>query len=158
VRKLIVNADDLGLTAGVNRAVVETHSGGVVSSATLMANGAAFEDAVNVARSAPSLSVGCQLWSVTGGRHQQLLDLISGSHLAQADWEDIMHAAVQARVPQLARSFVRILGVSAVHAALNISQQYSVNLPADWNSVFWEQTPTVAEETVKMWMQMSCSR
>jgi predicted glycoside hydrolase/deacetylase ChbG (UPF0249 family) len=66
VRKLIVNADDFGLTAGVNRAIVETHSTGVVSSATLMANGAAFEDAVAAARSAPNLSVGCHVVLVDG--------------------------------------------------------------------------------------------
>ncbi|HYW40007.1 MAG TPA: ChbG/HpnK family deacetylase [Terriglobales bacterium] len=66
MRKLIVNADDLGLTAGVNRAIVEAHIGGVVSSATLMANGAAFEDAVTAARSAPNLSVGCHVVLVDG--------------------------------------------------------------------------------------------
>jgi chitin disaccharide deacetylase len=66
VRKLIVNADDLGLTAGVNRAIIETHIGGVVSAATLMANGAAFDDAVTVARSAPNLSVGCHVVLVDG--------------------------------------------------------------------------------------------
>jgi chitin disaccharide deacetylase len=66
VRKLIVNADDLGLTAGVNRAIIETHIGGVVSAATLMANGAAFDDAVTAARSAPNLSVGCHVVLVDG--------------------------------------------------------------------------------------------
>jgi predicted glycoside hydrolase/deacetylase ChbG (UPF0249 family) len=66
VRKLIVNADDLGLTAGVNRAIVESHSGGIVSAATLMANGAAFADAVTAARSAPNLSVGCHVVLVDG--------------------------------------------------------------------------------------------
>ena len=66
MRKLIVNADDFGLTAGVNRAIVETHIGGVVSSATLMANGARFEDAVTAARSAPNLSVGCHVVLVDG--------------------------------------------------------------------------------------------
>ena len=66
MRKLIVNADDLGLTVGVNRAIVESHSGGIVSSATLMANGAAFADAVTAARSAPNLSVGCHVVLVDG--------------------------------------------------------------------------------------------
>jgi hopanoid biosynthesis associated protein HpnK len=66
VRKLIVNADDFGLTAGVNRAIVETHIGGVVSSTTLMANGSAFADAVTAARSAPNLSVGCHVVLVDG--------------------------------------------------------------------------------------------
>ncbi|MGO9824561.1 MAG: carbohydrate deacetylase [Terriglobales bacterium] len=66
MRKLIVNADDLGLTGGVNRAIIETHRSGVVSSATLMANGAEFEDAVRAARSAPDLSVGCHVVLVDG--------------------------------------------------------------------------------------------
>jgi chitin disaccharide deacetylase len=66
VRQLIVNADDFGLTTGVNRAIVETHVGGVVSSATLMANGPAFADAVAAARSAPNLSVGCHVVLVDG--------------------------------------------------------------------------------------------
>jgi chitin disaccharide deacetylase len=66
VRKLIVNADDFGLTRGVNRAIIETNTGGVVSSTTLMANGAAFEDAVTQARSSPNLSVGCHVVLVDG--------------------------------------------------------------------------------------------
>jgi chitin disaccharide deacetylase len=66
VRRLIVNADDFGLTAGVNRAILETHTAGVVSSTTLMANGPAFEDAVTAARSAPNLSVGCHVVLVDG--------------------------------------------------------------------------------------------
>jgi len=66
VRRLIVNADDFGLTAGVNRGILEAHAGGVVSSATLMANGAAFADAVTAARSTPNLSVGCHVVLVDG--------------------------------------------------------------------------------------------
>ncbi len=66
MRRLIVNADDFGLTAGVNRAIVEAHKGGVVSSTTLMANGAAFADAVTAARSTPNLSVGCHVTLVDG--------------------------------------------------------------------------------------------
>jgi len=66
VRNLIVNADDLGLTAAVNRAIVESHTAGVVSSATLMASGAAFEDAVIAARSSQNLSIGCHVVLVDG--------------------------------------------------------------------------------------------
>ena len=66
MRRLIVNADDFGLTAGVNRGILESHTGGVVSSATLMANGPAFDDAVKAARSAPSLSIGCHVVLVDG--------------------------------------------------------------------------------------------
>jgi len=66
VRQLIVNADDFGLTPGVNRAIVEAHREGVVSSATLMASGAAFNDAVEAARALPKLSVGCHVVLVDG--------------------------------------------------------------------------------------------
>ena len=66
VRQLIVNADDLGLTVGVNRAIREAHTGGIVTSATVMASGAAFEDAVELARSMPGLSVGCHVVLVDG--------------------------------------------------------------------------------------------
>jgi chitin disaccharide deacetylase len=87
VRKLIVNADDFGLTAGVNRAIVETHSGGVVSSTTLMANGAAFEDAVTAARSAPNLSVGCHVVLVDGTpvAPREAVDTLLGIRSADPD-------------------------------------------------------------------------
>jgi chitin disaccharide deacetylase len=66
VRQLIINADDLGLTAGVNRAIRETHVHGVVSSTTLLASGAAFADGIELARSARALSVGCHVMLVDG--------------------------------------------------------------------------------------------
>jgi hopanoid biosynthesis associated protein HpnK len=66
VRRLIINADDFGLTNGVNRAIWEAHEHGAVTSATLMANGPAFDDAVRLARSIPGLSVGCHVVLVDG--------------------------------------------------------------------------------------------
>lgn len=59
--RLIINADDFGQTAGINRAIGELHDAGALTSATLMANGPAFEDAVAVARARPGLGVGCHL-------------------------------------------------------------------------------------------------
>ena len=64
--QLIVNADDFGLTAGVNRAVVELHRAGVLTSATLMATGPAFDEAVALALAHSSLGVGCHLVFVDG--------------------------------------------------------------------------------------------
>jgi hopanoid biosynthesis associated protein HpnK len=61
LRRLIINADDFGLTSGINRAIVEGHQQGVVTSATLMANGPEFQDAVQLSRSVPKLSVGCHI-------------------------------------------------------------------------------------------------
>jgi hopanoid biosynthesis associated protein HpnK len=66
VRRLIVNADDFGFTAGVNRAIVESHTRGIVTSSTLMANGRAFEDAVRLAKTVPQLSIGCHVVLIDG--------------------------------------------------------------------------------------------
>jgi hopanoid biosynthesis associated protein HpnK len=66
VRRLIINADDFGLTSGVNRGILEAHQKGVVSSATLMASGRAFDEAVQFAKREPRLGVGCHVVLVDG--------------------------------------------------------------------------------------------
>ncbi len=66
VLRLIINADDLGLTPGVNRAILQAHQQGVVTSTTLMVNSAAFDDAVIQVRQEPKLSVGCHVMLVDG--------------------------------------------------------------------------------------------
>lgn len=64
--RLIVNADDFGMTPGVNRAVAELHSAGALTSTTLMACGPRFDEAVQIARDLPSLGVGCHVVLVDG--------------------------------------------------------------------------------------------
>ena len=66
MRRLIVNADDLGFTSGVNRAIVKAHTDGVVTSATLMANGSAFCQAGELAKQLPKLSIGCHVVLIDG--------------------------------------------------------------------------------------------
>ncbi|HEY1424181.1 MAG TPA: ChbG/HpnK family deacetylase [Candidatus Acidoferrum sp.] len=61
MKNLIVNADDLGWTPGVNRGIADAHSNGIVTSTSLLANGAAFEDGVRTARELPRLGVGVHL-------------------------------------------------------------------------------------------------
>jgi chitin disaccharide deacetylase len=66
VRRLIVNADDFGFTSGVNRAIIEAHTKGIVTSSTLMATGRAFEGAVSLAKGVPKLSIGCHVVLIDG--------------------------------------------------------------------------------------------
>jgi hopanoid biosynthesis associated protein HpnK len=66
VRRLIVNADDFGFTSGVNRAIVEAHTRGIVTSSTLMANGPAFDEAAELAKTVPQLSIGCHVVLIDG--------------------------------------------------------------------------------------------
>ena len=62
----MVNADDFGFTSGVNRAIVKAHTDGVVTSATLMANGSAFCEVKDLAKQFPKLSIGCHVVLIDG--------------------------------------------------------------------------------------------
>ena len=64
---LVTNADDFGFTSDVNSGIVEAYQNGILTAATLMANGDAFEDAVRLAAENPGLDIGCHLVLV-GGR------------------------------------------------------------------------------------------
>ena len=66
MRRLIVNADDFGLTHGVNRAIAELHRAGGLTSATLMAREKATGEAIEIALATPSLGVGCHIVLVGG--------------------------------------------------------------------------------------------
>jgi hopanoid biosynthesis associated protein HpnK len=67
MKRLIVNADDFGLTAKVNQAIIDGHYGGLISSTSLLANGEAFASAVALSREAPRLGVGVHL-NLTEGK------------------------------------------------------------------------------------------
>jgi hopanoid biosynthesis associated protein HpnK len=60
-RRIIINADDFGLCEGVNQAVAQAHSSGVLTSATIMTNMPAAVDAVKIAKEMPTLGVGVHL-------------------------------------------------------------------------------------------------
>ncbi|MGA2592134.1 MAG: ChbG/HpnK family deacetylase [Bryobacteraceae bacterium] len=66
-KRLVVNGDDFGFTPDVNRGIVAAHRPGILTAATLMANGDAFEDAVRLAKENPTLDAGCHLVLI-GGR------------------------------------------------------------------------------------------
>jgi chitin disaccharide deacetylase len=71
LRRLIVNADDFGFTSGVNRAIVEAHSRGIVTSSTMMASGSTFAEAMELAKRNPQLGIGCHVVLIDG---EPLLD------------------------------------------------------------------------------------
>ena len=65
-RRLIVAADDFGMSAGVNAGILRAHRDGILGDASLMVNGQAFAEAVELARVTPTLSVGLHLVLVQG--------------------------------------------------------------------------------------------
>ena len=61
MKRLIVNADDLGRSPGIDRGIVQAHERGIVTSTTLMANAPGAERAAALARKCPRLDVGVHL-------------------------------------------------------------------------------------------------
>ena len=59
--RLIVHADDLGLSERVNDGILQAHLGGIVTSASIMANGTAFDHAASICKAVPTLDVGIHL-------------------------------------------------------------------------------------------------
>ncbi len=93
---LIVNADDLGRTAGINRGVLEAHKQGIVTSSTVMVN---YEEAASgialMLREAPMLGLGLHL-NLTSGPPvcpaEEVPSLVdaSGHFFAPKHWGDVM--------------------------------------------------------------------
>ena len=61
MRRLIINADDLGISKDVNKQIEECIHIGCITSSSLMANGPAFEDGIRIAKQYPQISVGVHL-------------------------------------------------------------------------------------------------
>lgn len=101
VPRLIINADDLGLTSGVNRAIEEAGRSGAITSATLMANSSRFEEAVGIARRLPELKIGCHVVLVDGEPVTQgLTSLTNGATRFRTSLKDFALAAAQKRIAQ----------------------------------------------------------
>lgn len=103
-RRLIINADDFGLSEGVNKGIVECFRNGVLTSATLMANGDGFDDARSILKT-HSIPTGVHLNIVRGlpvappekiptlvdgkGRFWSLAGLFTGIFLGRISAKDI---------------------------------------------------------------------
>lgn len=78
-KQLIITSDDFGLSKGVNKAVEKAWQEGLLTCASIMPGGAAFKDAVAIARRNPGLQVGLHLTLVQGQSvlpHTQIPNLV----------------------------------------------------------------------------------
>jgi chitin disaccharide deacetylase len=82
--RILINADDFGMTDGHNLAVYRAHTEGILNRASLLCNGQAFDEAVEIANQLPSLGVGVHL-SVNEGRPLSPAEEIP--HLTRRDGE-----------------------------------------------------------------------
>lgn len=109
MRELIVNADDFGLSAGVNRGIARAHEEGVVTSASLMVRGAHAPAAARYARAHPRLAVGLHVdlgeWRYTGGTWHAAYEIVDGDD----------PVAVEAEVAAQLERFERLVGAPPTH-------------------------------------------
>ena len=108
-RMLIVNADDFGLTAGVNAGVARTHEEGILTSASLMVRWPAAEAAAAYAAQTPSLGVGLHVdlgeWEFRNGAWVQLYDVVDSAD----------PVAVEHEIRAQLDSFRRLMGREPSH-------------------------------------------
>ena len=80
-RSLIVNADDFGMSAGVNRGIIEAHCRGIVTSTSLMVRWGAATEAVRLSRDCPQLGMGLHIdlgeWKFQDGNWMTLYEVVS---------------------------------------------------------------------------------
>ena len=108
-RFLVVNADDFGLSEGVNAGILRAHDQGIVTSASLMVRQPAAPNAAAAARSRPQLSVGLHLdlgeWEFRDGGWATVYEVVPGDD----------PAAVAAEVARQVESFCRLMGRPPTH-------------------------------------------
>ncbi len=108
-RFLIVNADDFGMTDGINRGIIEAHRHGIVTSASLMVRQARAVDAAALARSEPELGIGLHIdlieWEPLDGESRQMY--------ARVDLED--RAQVEREIAEQVILFRRLVGREPDH-------------------------------------------
>jgi predicted glycoside hydrolase/deacetylase ChbG (UPF0249 family) len=100
-RHLVVNADDLGLTAGVNDGIFDAHDAGILTSASLIANAPATADAIRRVRTHPSLGIGVHLMLVDGTPVLPPGDvptLIADDERFRPSWKPFIAACLERRV------------------------------------------------------------
>jgi predicted glycoside hydrolase/deacetylase ChbG (UPF0249 family) len=101
LRYLVVNADDLGLTPGVNDGILDAHELGVLTSASIFANAPATDKAIRLARARTSLGVGAHLALVDGvptlpARH--VPTLVTGDGRFRPSWRPFIAACLRGHV------------------------------------------------------------
>lgn len=89
-RILVVNADDFGMSSGVNRGIIQAHRDGIVTSTSLMVRGLAAEEAASLTRENPKISVGLHVdlgeWTFRDGEWvclYQVTSLEDGAAVAE---------------------------------------------------------------------------
>ena len=125
--RLILHADDFGLTPGINRAIIALFQAGVLRSTSLMATAPHAEEAVRLAQQCPALGVGCHLVFADGipAAHPESIPSLLGADgktfrpslldFAQAMLRGTIQAADLATETQAQIQHLQRMGVDVTH-------------------------------------------
>jgi predicted glycoside hydrolase/deacetylase ChbG (UPF0249 family) len=131
---LIVNADDFGLSEGVNAGIIRAHEQGVLTSASLMVRGTAARSAADYAKKKSKLSVGLHVdlaeWIFRDGEWQPLYQVVSTDDAA----------AVRNELVRQLDTFCKLVGRNPTH----IDSHQHVHRKEPARSVFIEATQTLS--------------
>lgn len=139
-RTLVVNADDFGFTRDVNEGIVAAHREGILTATTLMANGAAFAHAIELAAANPTLDIGCHLVLVGGrclSRPGERLPATVGELIQAAGLRRIaIHAELRAQIEHILAAGIRPLHLDThkhthllppvLEAVARLSEEYRI--------------------------------
>lgn len=138
--RLIVNADDFGWSKSVNSGIVECHTDGIVTSASILAAGTDFEHAVELARATPTLALGVHLNFYRGTPvlpPEQVASLIGEDGRFLGAWTEIVERLGTGRVDlgeleaELRAAIERVLSVGIAPTHLNSEKHLHL-----WPSAF----------------------
>jgi chitin disaccharide deacetylase len=129
--KLIVNADDFGLSSGVNRGIVEAYRLGIVTSASLMVRWPGAKDAAAYGRSHPELGLGLHLDLGEWSYHE-------GDWVPEYEVVDLTDAeAVSNEVSRQIETFRRLVGRNPTH--IDSHQHVHLKEPAKSVLLHWAE-------------------
>ena len=106
-RRLIVAADDFGLSAGVNAGIIRAHRDGILTDASLMVNGQGFAEAVELARAHPTLNPGWARASSTAAANARPFTIRLVSVRMPSRWARMMPALTPADMPKSSAATIR---------------------------------------------------
>lgn len=172
-RIVVINADDLGISREVNQAIAEAHRHGILTSASLMANGPAFEHAVEtVIGPNPQLGIGVHLCLTSGNSVSspaRIPDLVDGDGRFRHTFSSLLRAVLvrpELLVPQIERELTAQLEVIQ-HRGIMIdhldSHRYIHMIPAIFRIVHklakqhgktWVRKPLESVTPIACWLRL----
>lgn len=125
MKLLIVNADDFGLSPGVNYGIIEAHRHGLVTSTTAMMNAGGIEHAAEISADYPLLGVGLHFVLSYGRPLSAMPSLVREGHLGKWVWEvakqgSLADEDIVAELHQQFDRFVSLFGRQPTHIDLSL--------------------------------------